>query len=99
MFNKQIVFIWHQCRRDSVDTLILSDRLFTVHVNGKVSSEKPVLSGIPQGSILGPILFVIYINDLPDDCASLSDIFMYADDAKLYKYIYDVNDVHMLHNS
>jgi len=40
-------------------------------------------SGIPQGSIVGPILFLIYINDLPDFCGEDHKIYLYADDAKL----------------
>jgi len=40
------------------------------------------LSGVPQGSVLGPILFICYINDMPDSIASF--IYMYADDAKLF---------------
>ena len=42
--------------------------------------------------MLGPLLFVIFINDLPDCCNNLCDVFLFADDAKMYKFISDVND-------
>ena len=61
----------------------LSNRKQRVRVNSSYSKYTNVTSGIPQGSILGPILFIIYINDLPDCVQSICKIF--ADDTKAYK--------------
>jgi len=52
-----------------------------VVVEGVLSSWVEVLNGVPQGSVLGPVLFVCYINDMPDMITSF--IYMYADDAKI----------------
>ena len=60
----------------------LSGRTQKVRINDAMSTRADVLSGIPQGSILGPILFTIFINDLPDAVQSNCKIF--ADDTKLY---------------
>ena len=60
----------------------LTHRKQKVRVNKVFSKESDVLSGIPQGSILGPILFTMFINDLPDCVDSTCKIF--ADDTKLY---------------
>ena len=49
-----------------------------------------VLSGIPQGSVLGPLLFVLYINDFPDGL--VCEVFMFADDTKVYRKIKDDTD-------
>ena len=57
----------------------LSNRRFQVVFDGKSSQEYPVNLGVPQGCILGPTLFPLYINDFPDDV--ISDIAIYADDA------------------
>ena len=75
----------------------LKGRNFKVIVNGKCSCSFDVISGIPQGSILGPLLFIIYINDLPDECSSLlSKLNIYADDTKLYGHILQREDQCML---
>jgi hypothetical protein len=74
----------------------LTSRTQSVKINGKISGCKPVLSGIPQGSVLGPILFVIFINDLPMTCRDLSKMFLFADDAKLYKCITNIDDFNVL---
>ena len=61
----------------------LKNRLQKVRVNGEESEWAEVLSGIPQGSILGPILFSLFINDLPDGIRSLISLF--ADDTKIHQ--------------
>ena len=72
--------------------IFLCYRKHQVRINGRYSHWMDVLSGIPQGSVLGPLLFVIYINDLPEVCDRLCNLFLFADDAKLFKHINNDND-------
>ena len=74
----------------------LSDRVQQVSVNGINSKWANVTSGIPQGSVLGLILFVLYINDLPENI--VSNVYMLADDTKVFKMINSPNDQHTLQN-
>ena len=63
----------------------LSDRQQSVRIGSSFSSISPVTSGIPQGSVLGPVLFLIFINDLPEVVSSIVKLF--ADDTKIYNEI------------
>ena len=62
-----------------------------VWVDGKSSLEYPVNAEVPQGSILGPTLFLLYINDLPDDV--ICYIAIYADDITLYSKCEQASDL------
>ena len=54
-------------------------------LNGSNSQWRPVLSGVPQGSVLGPLLFIIYVNDM--DNSVTSNISKFADDTKVYREV------------
>ena len=73
----------------------LSGRKQRVVVDGLSSSYLDVTSGVPQGSIVGPLLFLIYVNDLPD-AAKHSKVPMFADDSKCYKIINNPHDSNLL---
>ena len=65
----------------------LHNRKQRVVLNGQCSSWKNILSGVPQGSVLGPLLFLIYINDLSDGIYSLCKIF--ADDTSIFSKMHN----------
>ena len=61
----------------------LSDRKQYVSVNGSNSNLLSIACGVPQGSVLGPLLFLIYINDLPSSSKKLN-FYLFADDTNIY---------------
>ena len=69
----------------------LCNRRQCVSINGSHSSFLPVLSGVPQGSVLGPLLFLLYINDLPNTVSHALPL-MFADDTKCLSGIYQASD-------
>ena len=72
----------------------LSNRRLRVVLDEKSSQEYPVTAGVPQGSILGPTLFLLYINELPDYV--ICDIAIYADDTILYSKCDQASDLWQL---
>ena len=86
--------IWHSSLLHKLKTYGISGQIFglissffsnrrlRVVLDGKSSQEYPVNAGVPQGSILGPALFLLYVNDLSDDV--ICNIAIYADETALY---------------
>ena len=64
----------------------LTERKQVVIVNGVTSSEKEIRCGVPQGSVLGPLLFLLYINDIYNSSKDL-DFRLFADDTSIYSLI------------
>ena len=69
----------------------LQNRKFVVHVEDAHSSLGDLSCGVPQGSILGPLLFLLYVNDMPQ--AVSCDLLLYADDSCLVFEDYDIDTI------
>ena len=74
----------------------LTEREMRTVVKGVKSEWRTVTSGVPQGSVLGPIMFLIYINDMPEGVRSYMN--MFADDAKIMRRVTNMEDCNMLQN-
>lgn len=72
----------------------LADRFHQVRIRKECSGWLPVHSGVPQGSVLGPVLFLVYVNDLTDSLESTASLF--ADDAKIYRVLETEDDAESL---
>ena len=73
----------------------LQKRFQWVVINGTFSDWLPVLSGVPQGSVPGPLLFLLYVDDI-HRCVSHSSVQMFADDIALYREIILLSDQDLL---
>ena len=81
--------------RDSIYSWIksfLHGRTQSVLVDGSSSTPSPVTSGVPQGTVLGPLLFLVYINDINTHLSEGSKIRLFADDSLLYRTIRNAED-------
>ena len=74
----------------------LKDRFQRVVINNEQSTLLGVNSGVPQGSILGPTLFILFLNDITEGLSEGTNITMYADDTKVWRRIYKADDHYIL---
>ena len=92
-------FFINQKHLESLDNLlffyILTRRSHFVRLPGAISGDSPVFSGLPQGTVLGPLLFLIMLADINKDISE-SYLISFADDTRIYTNIDDVTDCNTL---
>jgi len=84
LISKVKAYGFSECMLNWIESFI-TGRTQKVRIDGEMSEAKEVISGIPQGSVLGPFLFVLFVNDMPDLVRSM--LYLFADDNKVYKVI------------
>ena len=82
------IFNWYES--------FLTNRTQQVQIDGSLSDPEDVLSGVPQGTVLGPLLFLLYINDLPQYVSEGTEVRLFADDSALYRKIKSPDDHRIL---
>ena len=82
--------LWYSGYCFGVDQKNLEDRTQFIQFGSHRSYPRKILCGVPQGSILGPLLFIIYINDLPN-VSSLTQFLLFADDTSIFCSHKDAN--------
>ena len=102
--NKAFDKVWHEgllykLRTNGIDGSLLrllenylSGRNQRVVFNGIESNWEQIYSGVPHGSVLGPLLFLIYINDLTNGI--ISNIKLFADDSSIFARVYNIDETH-----
>ena len=76
-------------------TAFLTDRQQQVLCDGLRSKPADVTSGVPQGTVLGPLLFLLHVNDMPSVIDTKTTLRLFADDALIYKVIESIQDQEM----
>ena len=89
--SKEFDKVWHKGLICKLKQNGISGNLVhtSTDLNGQFSSWTSIVAGVPQGSILEPLLFLIHINDLPDDLITNAKLF--ANDTSLFSVVHDVN--------
>ena len=102
IISKDFIKVWHEALLYKLHSIgisgnfyeliksYLTDRFQRVVLNGQTSSWRPILAGIPQGSILGPLLFLIYVNNIPNGLKSNVKLFAY--DVYIFSIVKNKND-------
>ena len=96
VWHKGLIFKLKQHGIDGEFLKWITERQQKVIMRGCISSPKPINAGVPQGSVLGPLLFLIYVNDIADSLLSLTRLF--ADDSSLFYSASSLDDIQGLIN-